>query len=57
MTSKYYPAGMPTTKKQALDMAMLREEWAIDARNRNRDDIAKEYELTAKLLYFIAKEL
>ena len=51
------PAVLPTTKKQALDMAMQREEWAIAARLANHEANAKEFELTALLLYFIAKHL
>lgn len=54
---KFEKPTLPTSKKQALDMAMQREEWAIAARMQHKDGSAKEFELTALLLYFIAKHL
>jgi hypothetical protein len=56
-TSKYQPAELPNTKIEAEQMAELREAWAAEARTRDRPGTAREFELTAKLLRFLAEHL
>ena len=53
--NKYQPAVLPT-KRDALIMAMEREEWARAARGRDQPGTAIEFELTALLLRFYASE-
>jgi hypothetical protein len=51
--SKYEPTVLPT-KRDALIMALEREEWAKAARERDQPGTAREFELTALLLRFYA---
>jgi hypothetical protein len=55
-TGKYAPAVLPG-RLEALVMAAEREDWARDARHRDRPGSAREFELTALLLrYYSAHE-
>lgn len=52
---KYEPATLPRNAAEALTFAQEREEWAKEARERDQNGSAREFELTALLLRAWAK--
>ena len=54
---KYDPAKLPETKAEAINLALVRKQWAEKARENDRPGSAKEFELTALLLEFYAGTL
>ena len=57
MTDKHRATELPTTRDDAIRMAVEREAWAIKARGKDLHGAAKEQELTALLLRKMAERL
>ena len=57
MTDKHRATELPTTRDDAIRMAVEREAWAIEARGKDLHGAAKEQELTALLLRKTAERL
>ena len=55
--TRYEPVTLPTISEAAIQMAEEREAWAQEAMNRDRPGTAREFELTAMLLRFLANTL
>lgn len=57
MSEKYESAKLPETPEEAEGMALLREQFAEEARRMDKHGTAKEFDLTALLLREYAKDL
>ena len=55
--TKYQPAELPKTVREAEELAAEREQWAKEARDMDLPGSAREFELTAKLLRHFAQWL
>ena len=55
--NKFIPIELPLIREVAMAMAVEREEWAVQARERDLYGSAREYDLTAQLLRCLAERL